>query len=169
MFGRIRQTILALTAYLRPVGDEVALQYLTDTEYSLFMSMKRSDRQHHLRVLGYLLKRNYNHPALLTAALLHDVGKSTAPFSIPDRIVAVVVNKLFPEKYRQWSSGKPVGWRTPFVVSAHHPDWGADLLSAADGDNVAVALVRHHQDEMDTVPVHIRNLLQLLQEADDRS
>lgn len=169
MIGRVRQTILAATACLRPVGDELAREYLSDAEFDLFLQMKRSDRQHHLRLLGYLLARNHTHPALLTAALLHDVGKSTISFSIPDRILAVVVNKLFPAKFRAWSKGEPVGWKKPFVASAHHPRWGAELLAAAGGDEAAVALVRHHQDRIDAVPPHLRDLLLLLQEADNRS
>ena len=169
MFGRVRQTILAATAYLRPVGDERARAYLSDTEYELYMQMKRSDRQHHLRLLGYLLKRNHSHPALLTAALLHDVGKSTVSFSILDRILAVVVNQLWPAKFKAWSTGEPTGWKTPFVASANHPRWGAELLTAAGGDEAAVALVRHHQDKIGAVPPHLRELLSLLKEADNRS
>ncbi|MCI0712940.1 MAG: HD domain-containing protein [Chloroflexi bacterium] len=169
MIGRVRQTILAATAYLRPVGDELARDYLSDAEFKLFMQMKRSDRQHHLRLLTYLLKRNHSHPALLTAALLHDTGKSTISFSIVDRILAVIVKKLWPTKFKLWSKGEPIGWKKPFVASVSHPRWGAELLAAAGGDELAVALVRHHQDQADAVPPDLRELLGLLQEADDRS
>lgn len=169
MIGRVRQTILAATAYLRPVRDELARDYLSKTEFNLFMQMKRSDRQHHLRLLGYLLERNHTYPALLTAALLHDVGKSTVSFSILDRILAVVVNKLWPAKFEAWSKGEPTGWKKPFVASANHPRWGAELLAAAGGEEVAVALVRHHQDQVDTISSHLRDLLVILQEADNRS
>lgn len=169
MIGRIRQTILAATAYFRSADDNLARKYLSDAEFELFMQMKRSDRQHHLRVLSYLLKREHTHPALLTAALLHDVGKSTVKFTIPDRIMAVVVKKLFPAKFREWSRSDISGWKKPLVVSAKHPKWGAEMLTAVGGDDVAVALVYHHQDPICSVSEDLHHLLTLLKEADDKS
>ena len=171
MWGRIRQTFQALFAWLRPVDDDLARQHLSPAAFELFMRMPRSDRQHHLRVFEKLRAAGHTHPALLTAALLHDVGKTRTAFTIPDRILAVVVKKLWPARFDQWSQGRPMGWQRAFVVSAQHPAWGADMLAAIDGDPLAVQLIRYHQDCVADVPDDdtLRTLLQHLQTMDDIS
>ncbi len=170
MWGRVRQTIQALTAWIRPVDDGLAANYLDEPLLRLFKSMPRSDRQHHLRVLQYLLKRNHQHSSLLVAALLHDVGKTCVNITIFDRILAVVIKALLPRQFNRWSQGEPHGWRRAFVVSAQHPNWGADMIESAGADPVAVALTRYHQTPSTEITNDkLRRLLIVLQAADDVS
>lgn len=170
MWGRIRQTLQALTAFFRPVDDGLAEKYLSTSQLALFKRMSRAERQHHLRVLKKLLKRGQTHPALLVAALLHDVGKTQTRFTLIERILAVLVKKFLPERFVQWSRHTPTGWRRAFVVSACHPAWGAAMADAAGSDPLALALIRHHQDKLQVVPRdEFENLLAALQAADDIS
>ncbi|MBZ0307894.1 MAG: hypothetical protein K8I82_17630, partial [Anaerolineae bacterium] len=80
--GRIRQTLQFATAWARPVSDETARIYLNQAEYSLYLKMRRPERQHHLRVFHDLQKAGHQNPALLKAALLHDVGKTRFRFGL---------------------------------------------------------------------------------------
>lgn len=170
MWGRIRQTLQAITAWLRPVNDAVAKTYLNEAEFALFMQMGRSERQHHLRVLKKLLKQGHSQPALWVAALLHDVGKTRLTFSIPERILVVVVKKVSPKRFERWSRAEPRGWKKAFVVSAHHPAWGAEMVEGIGSDSLAVDLIRAHQDKFSHSPqTEFERLLQLLQIADDAS
>lgn len=171
MWGRVRQTLQVITAWIRPVDDDaLAAEYLDPALLELFQTMRRSDRQHHLRVLKYLLKRGHNHPSLLVAALLHDVGKTRTRLTIIDRILAVLVKALLPRRFERWSQSEPRGWRRAFVVSAYHPIWGAEMIIAAGGEPLAADLTRFHQTSPGEIQDdNLRDLLIKLQAADDVS
>ena len=171
MFTRIRQTMQALTAPLRPVEDDLAAKYLSPAAFNLFMTMRRSDRQHHVRVLNYLLHHNQENPALLKAALLHDVGKTQVAITIFDRILAVLGKRFFPHRFIEWGQGQPQSWRKAFVVSVQHPAWGAELFDTIEDDEQASALIHYHQAPVTDVPLdeEMRQLLSQLQVADNAS
>ncbi len=171
VFTRVRQTLQALTASLRPVEDDLAAEYLTPELFALFMTMRRSDRQHHVRVLKYLLAQNSEDTALHYAALLHDVGKTRVSISIFHRILAVLGKRFFPRRFEQWGQGEPTGWRKAFVVSVQHPAWGAEFFDAHADNKQASDLIRYHQDSVATTPLTDtqKELLQQLQIADDAS
>lgn len=170
MIGRVRQTLQATFAWVLPLDERCAKSYLSEAQFALFKTMRRSERQHHLRVLEKLLKKGQNHPALLTAALLHDVGKTRARFTIIERILAVLVKKFLPRQFEIWANGDAKGWKQPFVVSAKHPEWGAEMVNTAGGDALTVELIRQHQTRLDHPPMNeFENLLVALQSSDDVS
>lgn len=167
---RLQQGVRALSAWLRPVEDEQARKHLTPALYMLYTRMRRSERQHSLRVLHALLAEDHTDADLLTAGLLHDVGKTRASFSIPEKVLVVLVKALAPSLYHRWGQGAPRGWRRPFAVSVQHPDWGADMVKAAGGSPTAAELVRRHADHLSTPPqTDVEHLLAALQSADDGS
>lgn len=146
------------------------MPYLAPAEMTLFMSMPRSDRQHHLRVLGRVLAQGHTDQALLVAALLHDVGKTRVSFTIPDRILAVLAKRLVPRKFEVWSQADdPHGWQRAFIVSAKHPQWSAAMLEQVGSCAEAIQLVRLHQDALEVAPADLRPRLMALQQADDAS
>jgi hypothetical protein len=160
----------ALFAWTRAVDDDLAASYLGPELFALFQTMSRSDRQHHLRVLRHLLGQERDHPSLMVAALLHDVGKTRVRFTIPERMMAVAVEKVIPPMFERWSRGEARGWRRGFVVSAKHPEWGADMVAAAGGDALAVKLILYHQSRVSDIPDdEIKMWLPYLQMADNAS
>ncbi len=168
--GRIRQTLQFVTAWARPVSDETAREFLNQAEYSLFLKMRRPERQHHLRVFQDLRRAGHQHPALLKAALLHDVGKTRFRFGLFQRVLVVVVRALFPAHFEQWGQAEPIGWKRPFVVSARHPEWSAKMCEAIHMDALAVDLIRRHQSLLPDPPqTEADCLLALLKAADNRS
>lgn len=112
----------------------------------LFLRQQPSEQHHSLRIYERLLAQDERAPELLTAALLHDVGKSRVPLRPWERAVVVLVNAVAPELGRRWGEGEPHGWRRPFVTAAQHPVWGAELACQAGAAPLTVSLIRRHQD-----------------------
>ncbi len=167
---RFRQGVRALLAWLRPVDDALARQYLTPPLYELYRRMRRSERQHSLRLLRDLLAAGHTHPDLLTAALLHDVGKSRVRFSLPEKVLVVLVKAGAPRRYRAWSNGPAQGWRLPFAVSEQHPLWGAEMAAAAGASPLTATLIRRHAEALTSPPRdETERLLLALQEVDNRN
>ncbi len=167
---RLDQGLRALAAWTRPVDDALAERHLAPELAALYRRMRRSERQHSVRVLQRLLDAGQTHPDLLAAALLHDVGKTRLRFSLPEKVLVVLVKALAPAAYRRWGSGPARGWRRPFAVSIQHPAWGAEMVAAAGGSPLAVELVRRHADPLEGPPrSEADRLLLALQAVDDQS
>lgn len=168
MVARVRQGLRALSAWARPVHHDLAAEILSPDLLALFHRMRRSEQQHSLNVLLTLRRRGQNHPALLQAALLHDVGKSRVPFHLWDRVVVVLVKAAAPALARRWGEGQSIGWRRPFVVSFQHPAWGAEMAAKVGADPLVVELIASHQVHLDHEPrTQTERLLVALQAADD--
>ncbi|MBN1285974.1 MAG: HD domain-containing protein [Anaerolineae bacterium] len=141
VFYRLRQGIRALTAFARPVDYDTARRHLSPGLMALFGRMRRSEQQHSIEVLRTLRAMGHTDPDLMVAALLHDVGKSRAPFHFWDRVLVVLVEALCPTCFERWGRGAPVGWRRPFVVGLQHAAWGAEMVREAGGSARAAELV----------------------------
>ncbi len=160
---RARQFRLALFGPWPSVPEEALRPYLSPALIALFRRMSPSEQAHSLAVLRRLKEQGHSDPALLAAALLHDVGKSLSPLSVFDRVLIVLGKRFAPRLARRWGEGKASGLRRPFVVAAHHPAWGADLAAAAGASPRTCDLIRRHQDFSSPDDA----LLTALQRADD--
>jgi hypothetical protein len=159
-----------------------ARSFLSPELAGLFDAMTRDEQAHSLQVYHQLLEKGETHPDLLTAALLHDAGKSRYPLRLWERVAIVLVRALFPTKAAAWGAleesgsgpkreGRLAGaLKKPFRVAAHHPAWGAEMAQTAGASPLAVSLIRRHQDDL---PQHARSpedlLLRRLQNADNES
>jgi hypothetical protein len=167
---RFRQGLRALGAWLHSADNGLAEQYLSPALFALFRQMRRSERQHSLRVLNALIASGNTHPDLLAAALLHDVAKTCVPFYLPEKVLVVLVKATFPGLYRRWGSGSSQGWRRPFAVSVQHPAWGAEMVVRAGGTPLTAELIRRHADALDGPPqTEADRLLLALQAIDGRN
>lgn len=143
---------------------------LTAEELALFQRFDLSDQQHSYRVFAALAAAGYNQPALLTAALLHDIGKTQYPLTVWERSLAVVMAMIAPQQVLRWGAGEAHGWRRPFAIKVQHPAWGADMVTAVGGCPQAAALIRRHQDVLSAAAASEEDeLLRLLQWADDQN
>lgn len=167
---RLRQLRHNLAAGPLPAAAQAEIDgLLTEPERALFARYAYADQWHARRVLHMLRDAGYNHPDLLVAALLHDVGKARHPLSVWDRTVIVVGQALFGRRTERWGSGAPQGWRRPFVVRAQHPAWGAEMAIAAGSRPGVVALIRRHQEKLTGAAGEEDTLLRQLQWADDQN
>jgi putative nucleotidyltransferase with HDIG domain len=166
--ARVRQGLRALSAWARPVDDDLAATFLSPPLLALFHRMRRSEQQHSLNVLRTLRRRGYDDPVLMVAALLHDVGKCRAAYHLWDRVIVVLAKAVAPDRVRRWGSGEPTGWRRPFVVNSQHPRWSAEMVAAVGADPLVIDLIAAHQRHLDHAPqTRLEELLVVLQSADD--
>ncbi len=167
---RLRQGLRALTAWTRPVDEALAETVLTEAQLALFRRMRRGERLHSLNVLRTVRAAGHQEHDLLVAALLHDSGKTIAPFYLHERVLVVLARRFLPALYRRWARGEPRGWTRPFAISARHPEWSAELVAAAGGSARAVELCRRHAEPVAGPPGgETERLLAILQAADDRN
>lgn len=168
---RLRQFWQNVTARpLTAVAQSEVSAQLTPAEMTLFQHFSNSDQWHSYRVMKTLQAANHIHPDLLTAALLHDVGKTRAPLSVWERSWVVLGQVIWPKKTAVWGQDAPLGWKRPFVVKAQHPAWGADMAAAAGSSELAIGLIRRHQDTVpETAVSEMDHLLRQLQWADNQN
>ncbi len=152
----------------RPELEEIE-DRLNPGELGLFERMSDSDQRHAYRVYTSLKTRGQVDPDLLAAALLHDVGKIKCKLSIWDRSVAVIGERVAPQKVDRWGGVDGARWKRSFVIRKHHPDWGARLAAQAGSRPAVVDLIRRHQDSSQDAENPTDELLALLQWADNQN
>jgi hypothetical protein len=174
---------------------ELVTSVLTDSQVELFQRMQTSDQAHSVMVQNELRKDGEENPDLLTAALLHDVGKTRAPLGIWERVMIVIVGTICRDCTHEWGNCENVqpenglGWRRAFIVAEQHPAWGADLaaecgtspleqhpawgadLAAECGTSpLAVSLIARHQEKLAPDVSSMEDiLLHKLQAVDDNN
>jgi hypothetical protein len=157
----------------------------------LFARMSPNDQRHALAVACTLQRAGYDQPALLQAALLHDVAKSMGQ-PIVHRVLIVLLKAFWPSGLQRLS--EPVNqrmvngewrvnaqyspirlfahslisdWRRPFVIHAQHPAIGAAWAEEAGCEPLAVRLIARHQETLKGKPAEEEEkLLAALQWAD---
>jgi putative nucleotidyltransferase with HDIG domain len=161
--------------WARPISEEAwqeITELLTEAEQRLFLRLPVSARQHSYRVMKTLQAAGHERPELLAAALLHDVGKARYPVAFWDRPLVVLGPRLLPRQTVRWAAGQPKGWSRPFVVKAHHSEWGAVMAAAAGSNDMTVQLIRRHHETLDSNLLEKSEesrLVSLLQWADDQN
>ena len=171
MIYRAQQLWWALRAKRLTSGERAEIaHHLARPELELFERFSWSDQAHALRVLRLLQKEGHDDPDLLTAALLHDIGKTELTISVVDRCVIVLGSILLPNRAEQWgmTAEPPYRWSKPFVLKMRHAEWGAVLAEEVGSSPLAVQLIRRHQDEgVDPTKSDEDQLLAWLQSADN--
>lgn len=172
---RARQLWRAARAQLTSQDLAVVQSILTPTQMELFTRLQPAEQAHSLELARRLMRRGEGDADLLTAALLHDVGKTCQPLRLWERVWIVLGSAAFPRLRRKWGSvpengASPSFLRRPFVVAERHPQWGAQLaLGAGVSPRAAELISRHQSTPAQPVSGAPDRLLQLLQSVDDES
>jgi hypothetical protein len=148
-----------------------ARSILSKRQMQLFTRLQPSEQIHALQVLQTVQQQGENNPDLLTAALLHDIGKVRAPLKTWERVVIVVGKTFLPKQSKKWGSGQPIGLKRPFVIAEQHPAWGGEMASDVAASPITISLIRRHQSPDDFLPVSPQEeqLLKILQDADHQN
>ena len=142
--------------------------YLTPAQIVLFQRLQPPEQAHAVRVMERLQAGGHDEPELLSAALLHDIGKILSPLAVWERVAIVLGRHFFPAAVRRWSQGTPRGLCHPFVVAERHPAWGADLAAQAGAAARTVDLISRHQQPLSGPPRSpTERMLAELQRADN--
>ena len=108
----------------------------------LFLRQTPRDTRHAAGTARWLIKRNYDDPLLLTAALLHDIGKGDQRRR--DRVAWVVVQR-FGLGAAASDSMSRFAMRRAMARTADHAAEGARMVAIAGGPERVVDLTaRHH-------------------------
>jgi len=149
MFYRLHQFWLALFPHLQPEELTWLDSTLDQAALSLFYSQPIADQRHALDVAKSLaahkssLNRDeYN--LLLTAALLHDCGKSMANIHLWHRVFVVLMQNL-PASVWVFLAKTPTPLASPLQMFSCHPAWGAELAAKAGlGPEICTLIQEHH-------------------------
>jgi putative nucleotidyltransferase with HDIG domain len=142
---------------------------LAPAEVELFRRFSAGDRQHSYRVMRLLRAAGDEEPALLAAALLHDVGKTRLRNRLWERVLGTLGEQFFPQIVGKWGSSSARGWRRPFAVRVQHAEWGAEMAEEAGSSPLVVSLIRRHQEkELGHLDAGLAGLLRRLQWADEQ-
>ena len=164
---RIRQLLAALTARVSEADLAEADACLPPEARTLFRRMPRDGQAHALRVMRDLVGAGHTHSSLLTAALLHDAGKSAARITPLTRSIFVVVERVAPRWLARWPA---TGWRRPLAILRDHPRVGAEWARAAGCDELSVSLIARHQEKLGgALSSEEDRLLKALQAFDERN
>lgn len=170
---RGRQFWSALTAKPTAADLAEARGILTPTQYALFTRLQPSEKVHAVRVMRKV-RESSEDPDLLTAALLHDIGKIIQPLSLWERVLVALAPRSRTRRTGETLQDEPTGsaargWTRALVVADKHASWGAQLAHKAGAPRTVIQLIRRHADPPLDEP-HSRDdeLLALLQAADDR-
>ena len=149
------------------VNEQWVQSVLTHDQQKLWRRMSRADRRHAVTVARRVERRLGDEATapILTAALLHDVGKVSAGLGTYGRVVATLVSAATGRSMAAaWTEGK--GFTRRVGLYLRHPELGADMLALAGCDTLAVTWAReHHLPEAEwTLPAAIAGALKA---ADD--
>lgn len=137
---------------------ELAAQWLDGVLLGLFEAQHPRDVVHTAATARWLLERGHDEPALIQAALLHDIGKGQQRRR--DRVAYVVATNLGLVQ-RVANRGSRLELRRAIARSLEHSATGADMLRAAGAPARVIELTERHHASSAGDPV-----LALLQQAD---
>ncbi|HEY0752763.1 MAG TPA: hypothetical protein VGD98_02195 [Ktedonobacteraceae bacterium] len=161
---RLRQVRQQL-GFARPLTHEEraeVAELLARAALELFVSMSPADQRHSLRVCRGLSERGWHERDILTAALLHDVGKAEGRVPFWTRPVVVICKRLAPTLLTHLTA-YPVeqkrlpGWRRALSYAWWHAEVGADLAALAGLSERAVYYIRmhHRPDSPELAELHL--------------
>jgi hypothetical protein len=170
---RVRQFVRAATARIQPEERAAVEALLPPAALQLFDRMPRDAQRHSINVMQALQSAGMTDPELLTAALLHDVGKVAADeagvrINMWLRGPLVLAETFAPQRLaRTASDNVHDGWRFALHVHLDHPAIGAAWLAEAGLSPLTCRLVARHQDKhFEVADPSVAEMLAALQWAD---
>jgi hypothetical protein len=173
--GQFFRAAAALAAGDLPSRDRALVaEVLPPDLQALFRRMAVNDQRHCLAVYRRLRDQGHTDGDLLTAALLHDCGKSLGRIALWQRVALVLVKTAKPSLLDRLvgpgASPSEASWRYAFFLQRQHARLGADLASRAGASPATVDYVRRHETPLDmTLGSPDAELLLALQRADSAS
>ena len=143
---RVSQVWHLLTARVQPEEEQFLASLLSPAARVLFGTMSVGDQRHCLNVCYALRDQGCADHDLLTAALLHDVGKGDGRVRYWMRPVVVLLRALAPGLLHWLAESSRPFWRRPFYAAWNHAAIGADLAAAVGLSERTALLIRTHPD-----------------------
>lgn len=147
--SRWQQGLAALRPNLPPHYPALIDQALTPEQALLVRALPTFDQVHLCRVYERLLAAGECDSELLTAALLHDVGKAESGRTVAllHRVLYVMLRRWSPNLLR-WLAREPASaWRSGFALAVHHPKRGAAKAAAVGCSPRVCWLIAEHETD----------------------
>jgi hypothetical protein len=146
---RFRQFFGGLFAQVSAEERREADAVLNPAARVWFHSLPRDLQWHGLQVMHDLKRAGVDRADVLTAALLHDAGKTEGPNGPLVRTFNVLAFRLAPD----WAARrKKIDYRRArgidrvLAIACQHPAIAAERAAACGCDPITIDLIRHHQD-----------------------
>jgi hypothetical protein len=165
---RIGQFLRALTARhaISERRVEQLAKVLSPEARALFVRQAPQDQRHALAVYETLCQDGHTHTDLLTAALLHDVGKAAAQLPPWQRGLFVLAERFLPRALDGVVRSQAQGWCGPLTRYARHAEIGARWAGEAGCSPLTVDLILRHEEPVRACDTEEDRLLAALQAAD---
>ena len=109
-----------------------------------FLELPVNDQRHGLDVLETVIHfERQPSPLLQQAALLHDLGKAEAHFSVIERSVTVFLRAVSPKTLQALQRSRPAFARR-YRIYTDHAQMGAERLRSAGAAELATIVAEHH-------------------------
>ncbi|MDR3540132.1 MAG: HD domain-containing protein [Desulfosporosinus sp.] len=148
MFYRVHQFTQAFFPHIDSSEIKWARDNLSTKAYSLFLKQSRSEQRHALDVAQSIMTykqalSSSDFRNLLTAALLHDCGKSTVFIRLWHRVFIVLIQKMPKPIWSRLEASHTV-FALPLKISTQHATWGENLARTAGLNSEICLLIREH-------------------------
>ena len=144
---RLRQFSQAIEERRTPVVCDLFDSHLDERGHQFLFALSARDQAHSARTAGLLMRNPNSDPELVTAALLHDVGKGEQ--ELWHRGAYVLIGAVSPRLLRLAARGGP-GWRGALHRSLRHSELGAEMAGAAGyGEGICNLIAGHHGPILD--------------------
>jgi len=148
MFYRLNQFILAIFPHIDPSEINWALDHLSPEAAELFLQQSLPEQRHAINVAKSIL--NANPPIsfedlqnLITAALLHDCGKSIVSIRLWQRVYIVLMQKMPQSLRSRLEKGHSI-FAFSLKIDVRHALWGESLAKKAGLNSFVCLLIREH-------------------------
>lgn len=164
MFYRIHQFIRTIMPRIKPADVEWATNHLSLAASELFLSQSKAEQRHAIDVAKSILKASYplsylDYQNLISAALLHDCGKSVVSIRLWQRVYIVLMHKAPKPLWSILEKG-PSLFSFPLKIYTRHSLWSEYLARKSGMNSIVCHLIReHHSPNTD--------LGRILQQADN--
>ncbi|EHQ90287.1 HD domain-containing protein [Desulfosporosinus youngiae] len=148
MLYRINQFILAVFPRINPSEKNWALGYLSPEAKELFLQQSLPEQRHAINVAKSILETNppislEDLQNLITAALLHDCGKSLVSIRLWQRVYIVLMQKTPQSLRSRLEKGRSV-FAFSLRIDVQHALWGESLAKKAGLNSAVCLLIREH-------------------------
>ncbi|TGE32270.1 HD domain-containing protein [Desulfosporosinus sp. Sb-LF] len=154
MFYRVRQFIQAFHPQIDSSKITWALNYLSPEATTLFLKQSKTEQLHAIEVTQSIIMAEHplaysDFQSLITAALLHDCGKSIISIRLWHRVYIVLMQKMPVSLWTRLEQGHTI-LASPLKMATQHALWGERLAQKAGLDPKVCRLIReHHSPQTD--------------------
>lgn len=150
MFYRVRQFAHAFFPHINSTEVKWVTDSLSPAAGSLFFKQSLSEQRHAIAVAQSIMPYkqslsdcDFNN--LLTAALLHDCGKSTVSIRLWHRVFIVLMQKMPQYIWSRLEASHSL-FALPLQIATQHASWGERLAQKAGLNSEICLLIRQHHN-----------------------